>query len=380
MTQESVVISNGLNANVRSDINLAIESIATLFTGTGIPSEIQDHQLLYDSTPGTLSIRNNANNAFIIMYRDDAAGGPSWFTGGVVQLAPSTVPLTDQVNALTMIQSFDDAGLVTVNASNTIAINLLEQGNTALIATPNSRITSLPNLQPGTEYILRAGIANITLAHNPPNIIVPGGGDLILGVNDTVTLMQFDVDSWTVVSGTSAVAITSPSDVFELQTSKINLGTEFITFPDSSFDDANHKVFEIQFDNLQNGLRARFMQFITTLVSGAYETIGVQESDGSTFSSTSETSMLLVPSTPGRLVQEMAGKITMYNFGDPSRPMVIASEFCGTVLVGSDVEMECYRAVGTRSSTNNLDGINLSTESFGGLAVGTRAFVYGYKD
>lgn len=65
MAQHDYVIANDTAANVRADINTALQAIASNNSGATAPSTTYANQWWYDSTNDTLKIRAEANDAWI---------------------------------------------------------------------------------------------------------------------------------------------------------------------------------------------------------------------------------------------------------------------------------------------------------------------------
>jgi hypothetical protein len=69
MTQKSIVIANDTGLNVRGEINNALETIATGFTGSSEPATTYPN-MIWNDTSGTNTIkkqRNSANDAWVIL-------------------------------------------------------------------------------------------------------------------------------------------------------------------------------------------------------------------------------------------------------------------------------------------------------------------------
>ena len=71
MAQHDYVIDNSTGANVRADINNALQAIATNNSGSSDPSTTYAFQLFADTTNNVMKIRNAANNAFIELFQLD---------------------------------------------------------------------------------------------------------------------------------------------------------------------------------------------------------------------------------------------------------------------------------------------------------------------
>ena len=69
--QHDYVIDNSTGANVRSDINSALQAIVTNNSGSSAPSATFPFMLFADRAAGTMKIRNAADNAFIELFQLD---------------------------------------------------------------------------------------------------------------------------------------------------------------------------------------------------------------------------------------------------------------------------------------------------------------------
>tara|TARA_R100001440_G_scaffold110_1_gene271 strand:- start:77 stop:1417 length:1341 start_codon:yes stop_codon:yes gene_type:complete len=69
--QHDYVIDNSTGANVRSDINSALQAIASNNSGSSAPSTTYAFQLFADTTNNVMKIRNSANNVFIELFQLD---------------------------------------------------------------------------------------------------------------------------------------------------------------------------------------------------------------------------------------------------------------------------------------------------------------------
>ena len=71
MAQHDYVIDNSTGANVRADINSALQAIVTNNSGSSAPSATFPFMLFADTSAGTMKIRNAADNAFIELFQLD---------------------------------------------------------------------------------------------------------------------------------------------------------------------------------------------------------------------------------------------------------------------------------------------------------------------
>jgi len=87
MAQHDYVIDNSTGANVRADINSALQAIVTNNSGSSAPSTTYALQTFANTTDSMLQLRNSANNAFVNLRKfdgtlplpDGSASSPSLF-------------------------------------------------------------------------------------------------------------------------------------------------------------------------------------------------------------------------------------------------------------------------------------------------------------
>ena len=77
MSQHDYVIDNQAAPNFRTDLNNALLAIATMNSGTSEPSTTYANQLWVDTTNDQLKIRNEDNDAWIVVADLDQVGDKS---------------------------------------------------------------------------------------------------------------------------------------------------------------------------------------------------------------------------------------------------------------------------------------------------------------
>ena len=73
MSQNDMTIDNSTGANVRQDINSALQAIATNNSGSSAPSTTFASQFFADTSAGQLKLRNTSNNGYVSLFT--LAGG-----------------------------------------------------------------------------------------------------------------------------------------------------------------------------------------------------------------------------------------------------------------------------------------------------------------
>ena len=73
MAQHDYVIDNSTGANVRADINSALQAIATNNSGSSAPSATFPSQFFADTSAGIMKLRNTSDNGYVNLFT--LAGG-----------------------------------------------------------------------------------------------------------------------------------------------------------------------------------------------------------------------------------------------------------------------------------------------------------------
>ena len=68
MSQNDMTIDNSTGANVRQDINSALQAIATNNSGSSAPSTTFASQFFADTSAGQLKLRNTSNNGYVTLF------------------------------------------------------------------------------------------------------------------------------------------------------------------------------------------------------------------------------------------------------------------------------------------------------------------------
>lgn len=94
MSQHDFSIANQSASNARTDINNALQALASLSSGSSAPSTTYANQLWYDTSANQIKLRNEANSAWITLGTvgttfEPSGGLPS---GAVQTFAMSTAP------------------------------------------------------------------------------------------------------------------------------------------------------------------------------------------------------------------------------------------------------------------------------------------------
>jgi len=146
MAQHDYVIDNSTGANVRADLNSALQAIATNNSGSSAPSTTYANQLFADTTLQKIRIRNSANNGFINLRGFDGSiqipGGsqssPSVFitddtNTGIFSGGPDEINISTGGTERFVITSTGNCGIGTVSPATNLHIQ--STGDTVIRAT-----------------------------------------------------------------------------------------------------------------------------------------------------------------------------------------------------------------------------------------------------
>lgn len=75
MSQHDLEIANQESADARTDINNALQALASSSSGNSAPSTTYANQFWYDSSNNLLKIRNNQNSAWITIGEANKSSG-----------------------------------------------------------------------------------------------------------------------------------------------------------------------------------------------------------------------------------------------------------------------------------------------------------------
>lgn len=174
MSQHDMDVANGPGATVRTDINAALQALASNSVGPLAPATTFPCQWWGDTTANKLKRRNIANSAWIDMGPLDslsyllASGGT--MTGPINDATPQTI-----ASATTT-----DIGAST---SNVVYIS----GTTT--------ITGLGTIAAGARRTVRF-LGSLVLTHNVTSLILPGNASITTAANDTAEFLSLGSGNW----------------------------------------------------------------------------------------------------------------------------------------------------------------------------------------
>ena len=205
MSQHDFIIANQGFPATRSDINDALQSLASTSSGASAPSTTYANQLWYDSANNILKIRNEDNDAWISLVTLNQ-------TTDAVTNFENTPSLTGN-NTLSGTNTFSGAMSATANAymaidaltdASTIAVDMSVGNNFSVTLGGNRTLGNPTNLtagQSGVIFITQDGTGSRTLAYSSywdfPSQTAP---------TLTTTANAVDVIVYTVRSSTSIAA------------------------------------------------------------------------------------------------------------------------------------------------------------------------------
>lgn len=165
MSQSAFNIPNQAGAGFRSDVNAALQALATISSGSTAPTTTYAFQLWMDTStsPATLRQRNSANSAWLAIGSADTA---AWGFAALATTQTFTKAQIGQVAALTY------AATVTpdFSTSNNFALTLT---GAATLANPSNQVAG----QSGVIFITQDATGGRTLSYGSnwkfPNATAP---------------------------------------------------------------------------------------------------------------------------------------------------------------------------------------------------------------
>ena len=204
MSQHDFDIANQTFPNTRTDLNNALQALASTSSGTSAPSTTYANQLWYETDTNTLYIRNEDNDANItIMVLDQSNDTVEYFKADSIRTA--LIEFTDGDDALTIADggALTTSGNLSIGGSNN-ELRFYEGGNYVGFEAPaltGDQIFVLPSAD---------GTANQVLKTN---------GSGTLSFTDQAT------------STNPTISGVSPSTITNSATNVTISGTNFVTVP-----------------------------------------------------------------------------------------------------------------------------------------------------
>ena len=206
MSQNDLSIANQGFASFRSDLNSALQALASTNSGTSAPSTTYANQLFYDTTNNILKIRNEDNDAFISLFTLDQTNDniesltiDGAFTAvGALSAKGGAVFNEDSANVDFRVESNNNANMLFVDgADDRVGIGTATFGASShkLEVDGGSGETRLRISSTGTDQ-REAGIilANSSKSNDNDGIVIAHGGASTtfddLGGNELLRLSQ----------------------------------------------------------------------------------------------------------------------------------------------------------------------------------------------
>lgn len=176
MSQNDMSIANQAFPAFRSDLNSALQALASLSSGAAEPSTMYAYQLWADTTTGLLKIRNAANSAWITIGTLASVNlGLLALSGGSLTGVLNTAKGSDIASASTT-----DIGAATGNAVD---------------VTGTTTITSFGTAQAGAFRVVRFTGA-LTLTHNATSLILPTAANITTAAGDAGIFISLGSGNW----------------------------------------------------------------------------------------------------------------------------------------------------------------------------------------
>ena len=191
MSQHDMDVANGPGATVRTDINGALQALASNSVGPLAPATTFPCQWWADTTAGRLKRRNIANTGWVDMGALDTQSF-LLISGGTL-----TGPINDATPQTIASATLTDIGAAT---SGVVAIS----GTTA--------ITGLGSIAAGARRSVRF-LGSLLLTYNVTSLILPGNANITTAANDTADFLSLGGGNWICLSYTRNSRAAARSDL-----------------------------------------------------------------------------------------------------------------------------------------------------------------------
>lgn len=176
MSQNDFVVANQAFPATRSDLNSALQALASLSSGASAPPTTYPYMWWADTANTLLKMRNAADSAWITIGTLDATNlGLLSLAGGSLTGAINFVKGSDIASATTT-----DIGAATGNVVD---------------VTGTTTITGLGTVQAGTTRIVRFTGA-LTFTHNATSLILPGAANITTASGDVAVMVSLGSGNW----------------------------------------------------------------------------------------------------------------------------------------------------------------------------------------
>ncbi len=212
MSQHDLTVDNGPGLTFRTDMNAALQALASQSSGAAAPSPTFPCQMWADTGTGRLRQRNSANTAWVDRGALDVVSFLS-LAGGTLSGAVNDAPIQTIASA-----TLTDIGAAT---SNVVAIS----GTTA--------IASLGSISAGARRTVQF-LGALVLTHNATSLILPGNTNITTAANDTAEFMSLGGGNWICLDYTYRVAqadysIIYPNGGTQASPANISVNSRYVT-------------------------------------------------------------------------------------------------------------------------------------------------------
>lgn len=174
MSQHDMDVANGPGLTFRTDMNAALQALASQSSGAPTPNPTFPCQLWGDTGSGRLKQRNSANTAWLDRGALDSLGDLP-LSGGTM-----TGPINDAPTQTIASATLTDIGAAT---SNVVAIS----GTTT--------ITGLGTIAAGSRRTVRF-LGSLLLTYNAASLILPASANITTAANDTAEFLSLGAGNW----------------------------------------------------------------------------------------------------------------------------------------------------------------------------------------
>lgn len=174
MSQHDMNVANGPGLTFRTDMNAALQALASQSSGATEPSPAFPCQVWADTGTGRLKQRDSANTVWL-----DRGGLDSF----------GSLPLEGG----TMSGAINEAPTQTVAAATTTDIGAA--GSNVVAISGTTTITGLGSIAAGARRTVRF-LSALLLTHNATSLILPGGSSITTATNDTAEFLSLGPGNW----------------------------------------------------------------------------------------------------------------------------------------------------------------------------------------